>query len=144
MKHLSALLLYFSVTPAVAGGDYVLGEIASFSGENGSYQFQFTQTDRHSYPLLEGCLQFEVAVEYQRVPWFSWLPFVQTGHPSIKETEEAAAFLKAASTSSKAVLFGFMGYGLVPSGEHCTFTSRGLSLVQEEGKKIVLSYHDQT
>ena len=135
----SFLLVPFA---AAAGGDYASGKVADFSGQNGSYAFTF-KGDR---PLvgMNKCPSLKVLVEYQRVPWFSWLPFIESGHPTEEETDKAAKMLQAAEQGSNAVSFGYMGNGLVPSGEPCTFKSKGLSIKQDAGKEFVLSFHDQT
>jgi hypothetical protein len=143
MRALVPALLYLLSNTALAGGDFVLGKVAAFSGESGNYSFRFIQTDRNK-ELLSGCREFNVTVRYERVPWFSWLPFVHSSHPSKQKTEAAASFLRGASQSGQEVYFGYMGYGLVPTGNSCSFTSRGLALEQEHGKQYVLSYHDQT
>ncbi|HVK56449.1 MAG TPA: hypothetical protein VM532_15660 [Burkholderiales bacterium] len=125
----------------IAGGDYVLGKVATISGENGSYAFRFFQTDGH-VDLLSGCREFDVKVEYERTPWFSWLPFIRTVHPTKEKTEEAALFLRTANQEDREIYFGYMGHGLVPTSTQCLFKSRGMALDQEKGEKFVLSYHD--
>jgi hypothetical protein len=123
---------------ALAGGDYVPGRVANFSGDDGSYAFTFA-ADRE---LVQGCQTLEVRVRYSRVPWYSWLPFVHTSHPTKDQTDLAAAMLRQAAQTSRSVLFGYVGYGLVPSGERCTFVSRGLVLERDGDFEVVLSFHD--
>lgn len=137
MRALSFLILCVVSNIAVAGGDYAIGKITSFSGENGNYLFRFVQTDNRA-ELLRGCREFEVKVTYKRVPWFSWLPFVHTSHPTREGTIKAALFLMNANQSNREVGFGYMGYGLVPADTPCSFLSLGLSL--ESG--YVLSFHN--
>lgn len=142
MKVLCFVSLLAISTAAAAGGDYVSGKIVNFSGDSGHYSFRFLQTDARS-ELLPSCREFDVKVEYERVPWASWLPFIHSVHPTKEETREAASFLRTASRESRDVYFGYMGYGLVPSGTACAFSSRGLSLDQEHDMNVVLSFYNQ-
>lgn len=142
MRALVPVILCLLSSAALAGGDFTLGKVIAISGESGNYSFRFVQTDRRK-ELLAGCREFNVIVHYERVPWFSWLPFVHTTHPSKQQTEDAALFLRSASQSSQEIYFGYMGYGLVRTGSSCSFSSRGLVLEQEQGKQFVLSYYDQ-
>ncbi len=141
MRILSLLILSVVSTVALAGGDYVLGKVTSFSGEGGNYSFHFIQTDGGK-ELMSRCREFDVQVNHVRVPWYSWLPFVQTSHPSKEKTNEAASFLLKAHQENRQVLFGYMGYGLVPSSAPCSFLSRGILLEAEKEKSFVLSFHN--
>ena len=127
--------------PAVAGGDFVKGRIANFVGTDGDYAFHFEQIEAR--PELEvGCRAFVVSVRYARVPWYSWLPFIHTHHPTREQTIAAAAFLADASQRHALVNFGYMGSGLVPTGEKCSFRTKGLRLEKEGKEAIVLAYDD--
>lgn len=136
-------MICLTSSAALAGGDFARGKVVAFSNDSGSYSFQFSPTERRSL-LLTGCSEFNVKVEYKRVPWFGWLPFVHSSHPTKRQTETAASFLRAANQSGQEVYFGYMGYGLVPKASDCSFSSRGLDLEQSRGMQIVLSYHDLT
>lgn len=134
---LLAILLFASCV-AIAGGDYVSGYVAEFSGSEGTYVFTFRQSEaKPRAPLIQGCAELKVHVTYQRVPWYSWLPFIRSSHPTREQTIEAGAVLQEASSKKGEVAFGFMGYGLVPSGSPCTFLSKGLLL--DNG--VVLSFN---
>lgn len=140
MRIISFVILLLVSNIAVAGGDYVLGKVVSFSGGNGNYIFRFVQIDNH-HKLIPSCQEFEVRVTYKRVPWFSWLPFVHASHPTKEKTKEAASFLLRANRENREVNFGYMGYGLVPTDTPCSFLSRGMSLESEKEKNFVLSFH---
>jgi hypothetical protein len=124
-----------------AGGDYVSGKVSGFTGSGGDYSFMFA-ADR-TLVGFEACRVFKIQVTYQRVPWFSWLPFVHTNHPTREQTNVAAAALKQAAETDRPALFGYLGSGLVASGVPCTFKSKGLSLNHDSGNEFVLSFHDQ-
>ncbi len=141
IKSLGFIFSFLFYGLAVAGGDSVLGKVGNFSGEDGNYSFSFIQTDEHS-PLMPGCRQLEVTVEYGRVPWYSWLPFVETSHPSLEETDEAAFFLLEAQREGREVHFGYMGGGLIPVDKPCFFVSKGLLLYPPDKKDQVISFHD--
>jgi hypothetical protein len=126
---------------ALAGGDYVSGRISRFSGKDGDYTFTFVADQ--ALVGLEQCQSLQVNVEYGRVPWYSWLPFVHTNHPTKAQTESAASVLQAAHRTSRPILFGYLGYGLVLSSAPCTFKSKGLAIENDRGHEFVLSYHDQ-
>lgn len=126
---------------ALAGGDYVSGKVSSFSGNDGTYTFTFVA--KKTLVGLEQCQSLTVNVEYGRVPWYSWLPFVHTNHPTKAQTESAASLLQTAHRASQPILFGYLGYGLVPSRVPCTFKSKGLAVESDRGREFVLSYHDQ-
>ncbi len=135
--------LFFSVFCglAVAGGDSVLGKVDRLAGKDGNYSFTFAQTDERS-ALMPGCQKLEVKVEYGGVPWYSWLPFVQTSHPAREETDEAASYLLKAQRDGREVYFGYMGGGLRRASRPCSFISKGLLLYPPDKKDHVLSFHD--
>jgi hypothetical protein len=132
-------LLFLTSIPVLAGGDYVLVKISKFSGYDGNYSMSFKQTEIDREPLLMGCNEFKVTVEYKNVPWYSWLPFVQSSHPTKQQTIKAASLLLDAFKTNRAISFGYMGRGLIPTGEKCSFSSKGLIL---EFNNVVLSFHD--
>jgi hypothetical protein len=140
MRNLVALFLSLPAL-ANAGGDYVSGKVRGFSGDDGEYSFTFAPDGR--LVGFEGCQSFTVNVTYERVPWYSWLPFMHTNHPSKAQTKFAAELLRKAEQSSEPILFGYLGYGLVPSTGHCTFKSKGLALEHDADREFVISYHDQ-
>jgi len=140
MKCVGALIALLPVL-ALAGGDYASGKVRSFSGKDGVFTFTFVTEQR--LVGLEQCQSLTVNVEYGRVPWYSWLPFVHTNHPTKAQTESAASLLQDAHRASKPVLFGYLGYGLIPSSAPCTFKSKGLAIEHDSGHEFVLSYHDQ-
>lgn len=131
------IILSFVLSNAAhAGGSAVLGKVVSFTGANGNYSFRFAQTAERSQWIIS-CQEFEVKVNYERVPWFSWLPYVRTHHPTKEMTEVAAAFLLKAHRENREVMFGYMGQGLEETSTPCFLLSRGISL---EGN-AVLSYY---
>ena len=140
MKCIGALIALLP-SLAFAGGDYVSGRVSSFSGADGAYNFTFVSDQ--SLVGLEQCKTLTVNVEYERVPWYSWLPFIHTNHPTESQTESAASLLQAAHRTSQPILFGYLGYGLVPANAPCTFKSKGLAIENDSGHEFVLSYHDQ-
>ncbi|MDO5654195.1 MAG: hypothetical protein Q4G39_08855 [Brachymonas sp.] len=109
---------------AFAGGDHVAGYVTEFLGSEGIYVFNFKQTEPK--PLIRGCTEFKVHVKYQRVPWYSWLPFISSSHPTREQTIEASAVLQEAARNKREILFGYMGHGLVSADSSCTFFSKGL------------------
>jgi hypothetical protein len=141
MKFICVILLFALAGVAHAGGDFVLGRVSAFTGEDGNYRFHFSQTATRPL-LLEDCAEFDVTVEHEHVPWFSWL--IPSSHPSKKETAAAAVVLRTGQLESREVYFGFMGYGLVPTDAKCRFKSRGMAVKELEGKQLVLSYHELT
>jgi hypothetical protein len=136
----------FLIWPALcfAGGDEVSGNVTGITGNGGKYIIRFIQTENDRPDLIAGCKEIEVTVQYARVPWFSWLPFISSYHPSKKETDEAVEYMRDAKRNNQLIYFGFMGYGLVPTGQKCSFKSKGLRIYREQGKTAVLSFHDQT
>ncbi len=56
---------------------------------------------------------------------------------------ESIEYLKNANKARQTVYFGYMGYGLVPTDPKCSFKSKGLKIEVDNGKWLVLSYHDQ-
>jgi hypothetical protein len=147
MKYIkrTILILAFLIWPAfcLAGGDYVAGIVTNMSEKDGINIFRFVQADESRYELMKGCKEIEVSVNYERVPWFSWLPFVKSGHPSKKETVEAIEYLEKARKNRQTVYFGYMGYGLVPTDTKCSFKSRGLQIIYDRGIRAVFSYYNQ-
>ena len=135
---LIALLLI--PTAVVAGGDFVHGKIASYSTVSGGYVFEFVPAQTHW--LSQGCSVISVQVTPARVPWYSWVPFVSSAHPSALETAEAAGLLGAAKIQNSQVNFGYMGGGLAPTGVPCRFSSKGLRLYRNHEVTYILSFHD--
>lgn len=136
----------FLLWPALcfAGGDYVSGKVVGIKSEDGKYIIRFAQTENALPNLIAGCKEIETTVQYSRVPWFSWLPFISSSHPSRKETDEAIEYMRTANFNNQLIYFGYMGNGLVPTGAKCSFRSKGLRLFHDRGITSVLSYHDQT
>jgi hypothetical protein len=126
-----------------AGGDYVAGRVESVEQQGGVYIIHFIHTD-DQHELIKGCKEITVLVKHSRVPWFSWLPFIRSDHPTQKETTESIEYLKSANKAKQTVYFGYMGYGLVPTEQTCSFKSKGLKIKVDNDKWLVLSYHDQT
>lgn len=135
---LVALAFLGAATTALAGGDCCPGKITAFSGSNGFYEFTFVPS--RGLVDYEKCTELRVRVEYGRVPWYSWLPFVRSSHPTSAQTEQAASVLEKAYREESEVLFGYMGAGLVDSGEPCLFLSKGLKIF-EWNVKAVLSFY---
>lgn len=79
------------------------------------------------------------------MPSWSWLPFVDTSHPSRQETAAAVEYLNKKFNNSVQTFFGYMGGGLlkVPSTD-CLFKSKGLKLMQIDAHDefAVLSFYD--
>jgi hypothetical protein len=136
-------LLLLLVSPALAGGDYVRGLINSFSSSEGVYSFSFAQTDSRS-ELIKGCTTFHVSVQHERVPWFSWLPFIHSNHPTSEQTKESINSLQNAFENGREVYFGYIGYGLATEKDECMFKSKGLDVESIGETKVVFSYHDPT
>jgi len=139
-KSTACLLLSLLAFPAVAGGDYAQGFVSAFQAKGGAYTFRFTQTEQQA--LVPGCPSFAVSVLHRRVPWYTWLPFVQSSHPTEQETAAAASFLRAAALQRRLVSFGYMGNGLVGTDSSCSFTANGLKLGKDERTIYVLAFHD--
>ncbi len=142
------IIVFFTclICPALsfAGGDAVTGNVTDVSAKDGKTIIHFMQPSNARTELISGCKEIEVTVHYARVPWFSWMPFVATSHPSKKETEEAIEYLKKAKLNNQQINFGYMGYGLVPTGDKCSFKSKGLRIFRDQGTISVFSFHDQT
>lgn len=137
MKRLLVALAFLgAATTALAGGAAFPGKITTFSGSNGSCEFTFVPS-REFYGY-EKCTELRVRVEYGRVPWYSWLPFVRSSHPTRAQTEQAAGVLEKAYREKSEVNFGYMGNGLVDSGEPCLFLSKGLMI---DNGKYILSFN---
>ncbi|MGM9514815.1 hypothetical protein ACS5PK_11225 [Roseateles sp. DB2] len=139
MKRL-ILLTVACPSVALAGGDYSAGTVSNFSGERGNYTFVITWDQPPA--RYEQCRQAKVEVRQERSPWYSWLPFVHSDHPTLEQTDQAASLLAAAQRSSKKVSFGYMGNGLPPADGQCQFKSKGLRVEHDSGGQFVLSYHD--
>jgi hypothetical protein len=140
MKALLVISSFLVASSALAGGNSVLGRVSAFTGERGTYSFRFEQTAK-GYELLKGCPVFDVEVHFKRVPWHSWLPFVEPSHPTFEQTEVAAKFLQRSELEGRSVNFGYMGGGLIASDKPCRFHSKGLVL-WEDGTPTVVAFHN--
>lgn len=144
MRILMLSLLGIFSCASWAGGDYVLGKITGFSEADGVYKFRFTEMPTGRSNLMAGCPAFNVVLEYKRVPWYSWLPGVNTAHPTKTQTQAAIDFLQNANKTEQLIRFGYMGTGLEPAGNACTFKSKGLKLEIYKSEPVVVSYHNHT
>ena len=139
---ITSLLLLLPVF-CFAGGDAVAGRVKSVAQHGDVYVIHFIQTDDRP-ELIKDCKEIIITLKYSRVPWFSWLPFIKNDHPTKKETAESIQYLRKANKDNQTIYFGYMGYGLVPTGPKCSFKSKGLKIEVDGGKLLVLSYHDPT
>lgn len=121
---------------ARAGGDFSQFKVLAYSEINGVFHFSLEEKQINRQ-LISGCKNFDVRVNYMRVPWYSWLPFVHTSHPSYEDTIKALKNIKDAYDSNKEVYFGYMGNGLGNTSAACVFDSYGLKI---DGT-IILSYY---
>ena len=130
--------LTLSSACALAGGDYVVGHVTSFAGTDGNYSFTFKQDQNiERRPLIDDCTELTVLVRYENVPWYAWLPFVRSSHPTRQQTIAAGSALASALRDSTVIAFGYMGNGLVSGKEKCAFISKGL-LIEND---VVLSFN---
>ena len=142
MKTIISLLLILLSQTSFAGGSYKEGKITNFNSNKDKTSFKFIQADGKPF-LNKSCSEFVVHLQYERVPWFSWLPNVRTSHPTEKETILAVNFIKKAYKNNNNILFGYMGAGFKKTNENCTFRSRGLRLFNSNKEnKFVLSFHN--
>ena len=112
---------------AHAGGDFSQFKVLTYSEMNDVYHFSLEEK-KNSRQLINGCKNFDVRVNYKRIPWYSWLPFVHTSHPSYDDTIKALNYIKDAFDSNKDVYFGYMGNGLGKTSAACVFDSYGLKI----------------
>ncbi|ANE54297.1 hypothetical protein [Methylomonas sp. DH-1] len=133
------IFLFLGYNSVFAGGDYVFGRVLSFSGDAGKYNFTFSQTNINRMPLIKACYEFKVIVNFENVPWYSWLPFIRSSHPTKEQTVIAASLLLDAFEKSQEIGFGYMGGGLIPTLEKCTFVSKGLT---SEFDNVILSFNE--
>lgn len=95
--------------------------------------------------VVAGCSSIVVHVKHQTVPFWAWLPFISTNHPTQGETMEAIRFLNKKYNTSEYTYFGYIGGGLYKEeGSECTFNSRGLRLERDEhtNQDVVFSFFD--
>jgi hypothetical protein len=133
-----AVLLAVPAFYTNAGGDYVPGRVTAFSVSENIYSFEFEQA-KDGGELVSGCKIFKVYVSYMNVPWYSWLPFIDSPHPTRKETKEALRYLHDSFREGRSIYFGYMGSGLQNTDNRCVFNSKGLAI--ENG--IIISYYNQ-
>lgn len=137
-----ALVLATLLLPGVcsAGGEHVAGKVTRFIVMPDGYKFLFVPQE--PIWLADRCQTLLVHVTHARVPWYSWLPFVSSNHPSAAETASAAELLRVARLHGSVVGFGYMGSGLAPAGPRCSFKSKGLRVYRDRGETFVLSFFD--
>lgn len=137
LAFLSTMLCLLSLLSnhAHAGGDFSQFKVLAYSEMDAVYHISLEE--KNSRQLISGCKSIDVRVNYKRVPWYSWLPFVNTSHPSYNDTIKALKYIKDAYDSNKDVFFGYIGNGLGKTDSACVFDSYGLKI---EGSTI-LSYY---
>ena len=124
-----------------AGGSHWEGKVTSFERHDDSYSFsiKFSSNEIH---LPSGCGMITVNYRYGRVPWYSWLPFIHSSHPSKAQSEEAVDYIEEHFKMKKSIYFGYMGGGLVPLENKCVFKTKGLIKVNIEKIISILAFHD--
>jgi hypothetical protein len=137
MKCLCLVFLTALAFRANAGGDYVSGYVTKFSMYAREYSFEFEQA-KNEGELMNGCKKFKVRVNYQHVPWYSWMPFVDSSHPTWGNTKEALKYIDKSSNERHIIYFGYIGSGLARTAEPCIFNSKGLKI----SNGVVISYYD--
>jgi hypothetical protein len=144
-KELIIITVLLVLLPAFcfAGGYAVAGRVKSMAQQGDVYTIDFIQTGNEP-ELVKDCKEINITLKYSRVPWFSWIPFIKSNHPTKRETIESIEYLKKANKDNQTIYFGYMGNGLVPTGQKCSFKSKALKIEVDDGKWLVLSYHDQT
>ena len=139
MKILVAIIIFLILSDSYAGGDYREGKITTFFTENSVTIFTFEQTDK-TRVLIKPCEIIKIKLKYGYVPWYSWLPFIESSssHPSKIDNRKGLQYIKNAYENKKIINFGYMGAGLLPIDEMCTFKSRGLLLDND----YIASFHN--
>ncbi|WNB75576.1 hypothetical protein [Methylomonas koyamae] len=138
------IFLFFVSTIVYAGGEYWAVKVEDKISNNQPQELklELSETPRG---ILQGCKRVTVQIEYQRVPVWSWLPFIGSSHPSKKETIEAVEYLNYKFSKSAQTYFGYIGGGLSKAlSPECAFKSKGLKLmkIDKDNEFAVLSYYD--
>ena len=87
-----ATLFFFSAGNVNAGGDYSLFRIESVVGSAERALISLSVIGRQLVGI-DACDSIEVELNYDRVPWFSFLPFVDSSHPTIGDTNRSLDLL---------------------------------------------------
>ncbi|MCE0556987.1 hypothetical protein [Motilimonas sp. E26] len=138
MARILVILLF--PTLCFAGGDYSEVNIKEFESSVASADFTIEFVNERKF--YESCDTLKVHLKYERVPWYSWLPFVHSSHPTSSDTQKSVAYLEAAFADDETVNFGYMGYGLKQSDKPCEFISKGLRLDGIDEFHYIMSFHD--
>ncbi|WP_157205578.1 hypothetical protein [Methylomonas koyamae] len=130
--------LIFCNNNAIAGGDdYSIVIVTAFSELSGVYTIG-VQGRHDNQQVFGGCRQLDIKVKYQYVPWYSWLPFIQTTHPSKEDNEEALDFVHKSFIDRREIYFTVAGNGLIETKTKCVFESKGL---RQFGQFVFSYYH---
>ncbi len=135
------LLIGLFAGESYAGGDAWQGRVTSFEKHNGSYTFTMKFPTKE-IRLPSNCRQITVNYKYKRVPWYSWLPFIETSHPSYSQSKKAIQYIENKYNQNQDIYFGYMGSGLIPVENECTFKTKGLGINESENIKAILAYHN--
>ena len=85
----------------------------------------------------EPCSRFQVKLKYERVPWYSWVPFVDSYHPSPSENQAAIQKMKGYHKNQTVFEFGEVS-GLKQTKSACVFMSKGLKVTKD---KFIVSFY---
>ena len=118
------LLACFLSGTLTSGGDYGVYKVDSIV-ENGDISIIYLFVVRKPSSLLDDCERIKLSIDYERVPWFSFLPFVHTNHPSADDTETALNFLHRGMNESSEIYLGYVGSSMLSAGE-CDYLGKGL------------------
>lgn len=134
------LILMLLPNLCFAGGDYSEVSIKNFtgSGSNANFTIEFVNDRKFD----ESCDALKVSLKYKRVPWYSWLPFVHSSHPTQVETREAVMHLEESFKENLNVYFGYIGGGLIPTDKPCEYVSKGLNMDEFDNYKYIHAFHD--
>lgn len=105
-----SIFLFLISRLAYAGGDYWSVKVEETISAHAPQKLNFLIFE-DSRGIIQGCKKITVLLEYQRVPAWSWLPFVDTSHPTKAETANAVEYLNNKFNTSSQTYFGYMGGG---------------------------------
>ena len=135
MMRVFFLLLIFPLC-AFAGGTHWKSNILTVDEK----QKQIKLILKNEKPIYN-CDKLNINISYERVPWFSWIPFINSAHPTKEENKVAITHIK--SNIGNTLYFGEIGKGLVPQEKKCTYQSKGAKILEIENKQVIMFYYSQ-
>jgi hypothetical protein len=137
-------VLLLVATQAIAGGSNERVTVKNLETDGSDYTLvvipEKTNSSNYPDPFMGSCEYFTVRGTYDRLWWL-----FRNGPPGGRESHmQALKALQEAHSKSEPIRLGWLGTGFkgIEKEQPCIVESKGLWLMEEEGKLTIMSFYD--